>query len=419
MGVTMKKRIIGYGVAAASMVAGLLWFGTQSVGQDTEFSVAAPKSPIDSTLTARPALAVAPTSVDAPAPAWAVKADQAAPVVLDERQRVQEDGSIRKDTLVRTTAKYPARLIRETLRKDRDLKSFIPSGRTEMVADQVLVSLRPDTPDNALDELLREHGASVIKILSDERTFLIQLSAPSMDAVELAIAFFEDASAEVAYAEPNYIRRFSKIPNDLMYGDLWGMNKIDAPLAWNITTGSSNVVVAVIDTGMDMDHPDLLSNLWKNDAEVPGDGLDNDGNGYVDDVHGWDFGNDDKDPEDGHGHGTHCAGTIGGVGNNANQVVGVCWNVSIMPVKATLNDGEFNAETYSSDITDSIRYAVRNGAKVLSNSYGGGGYSQTESDAIEYANDEDVIFVAAAGNDASDNDSTAVYPASYDCPNII
>ena len=331
-----------------------------------------------------------------------------------ERQLMQADGSIRHETLVEGGGQYPHRLVVETLQKDTQLRKFVPAGRTEMVADHVIVSLREGVAVEALEKLGETFGAKILRPLSDGRTFVVQLEAPSLDAVAEAVEYFTKAAGEVAYAEPDYIRHISKVPNDIMYGDLWGMAKVSASAAWDITTGDSKVVVAVIDTGMDMNHPDLLPNLWHNADEIAGDGLDNDGNGYVDDVTGWDFVTEDNNPDDADGHGTHCAGTVGAVGNNANQVVGINWTVGIMPLRVGTGQG-----LADSDIVDGIRYAARNGARVLSNSYGGQGFSQTVYDAIEYANNMGAIFVAAAGNESSDNDATPIYPASYDLPNII
>ncbi|WP_168433222.1 S8 family serine peptidase [Pontiella sulfatireligans] len=413
----MKKKILGWGIACG-LTIGLLLLGTLSTKPERNAAPGPlPPEVVKSVVGPAPAnvLLAAETPVQELVPSTALPES----TILDERQTLQVDGSILHEALIEKSGKHPLRLVKETLRKDRQQRNFISAGHIEMVADHVLVSLRPDASVDALERLASEHGATILRALSDEKTFIVQLEAPSLDGVEQAIAYFETAAAEVAYAEPNYIRRISKLPNDAMYGDLWGMGKIKAPQAWDLSTGSSNVVVAVIDTGMDMDHPDLLANLWVNKNEIANDGLDNDGNGYVDDVNGWDFGNDDKTPEDGYGHGTHCAGTIGAVGNNNNQVAGVCWSVSLMPVKVTLDSGDFDQDSYSSDISDSIRYAVRNGAKVLSNSYGGPGFSQTELDAVEYANDQEAIFVAAAGNDASDNDALKQYPASYEVGNVI
>src|SRR5262249_48878129 len=150
------------------------------------------------------------------------------------------------------------------------------------------------------------------------------------------------------------------------FSSLWGLHNtgqtggtpdadIDAPEAWDVTTGSSSVVVAVIDTGVDYTHPDLAANIWTNAGEVPGNGVDDDHNGYVDDVHGYDFVNNDGDPMDDHFHGTHVAGTIGAVGNNGTGVAGINWNVKIMALKFL--DG--NGGGYASDAIRAVNYAVQ------------------------------------------------------------
>jgi len=242
----------------------------------------------------------------------------------------------------------------------------------------------------------------------------------------------------VMYAEPNYKRHFTVIPNDTLFADLWGMNNtgqtggtvdadIDAPEAWDIHTGDSGngIVVAVTDTGIDFSHPDLAANMWVNEDEIPGNGIDDDGNGYIDDINGYDFGGAtyldpedyDNEPNDSMFHGTHVAGTIGAVGNNAMGVTGVCWDVKIMAVKIFPDD---IGVTYDDLEILGIEYAVDNGARVINASWGGYGYSQALYDAIEAARDAEVLFVAAAGNEGTNNDGpTPSYPASYDLDNII
>ncbi len=233
-------------------------------------------------------------------------------------------------------------------------------------------------------------------------------------------------NANVLYAEPNYVVRTTGIPSDPRFADLYGLHNtgqtggiadadIDAPEAWNVTTGSRDVVVAVIDTGVDYTHPDLVDNMWVNVDEIPANGIDDDLNGFVDDVHGYDFANDDSNPADGNSHGTHCAGTIGGVGDNGVGVVGVSHEVSIMAVKF-LSDGGSGS---TADAVEAVLYAVDNGATILSNSWGGGGHSSALVDAIVYARDRDVLFVAAAGNDALNTDSSPHYPSSYDVENVV
>jgi len=230
---------------------------------------------------------------------------------------------------------------------------------------------------------------------------------------------------DVLRAEPNYLVKAIDIPDDTRFAELWGMHNtgqdggtpdadIDAPEAWDLET-DSDVLVAVIDTGIDYNHDDLIDNIWVNPGEIAGNGIDDDGNGYIDDVYGWDFANDDSDPMDGHGHGTHCAGTIGAAGDNSLGVAGVCWSARIMAVKF-LSDGGWGT---IADAIDAVEYATLMGARISNNSWGGGGFSQALKDAITAAGSTGALFVAAAGNDAVDNDSIPHYPSSYDCDNII
>ncbi len=217
-----------------------------------------------------------------------------------------------------------------------------------------------------------------------------------------------------------------RLPNDPSFGSLWGLDNtgqdggtadadIDAPEAWILQTGSSDVVVAVIDTGVDYNHQDLAPNIWTNPGEIPGNNLDDDGNGFVDDVHGYDFVNNDADPMDDQSHGSHCSGTIAGRGDNGKGVVGVAWMARIMAVKFLDSAGS----GYLSAAINSVDYAVLNGARITSNSYGGGGYSDIFQEAVQAAADAGVLFVAAAGNSANDNDTSPTYPANYDSDNVI
>lgn len=216
-------------------------------------------------------------------------------------------------------------------------------------------------------------------------------------------------------ASPDYEVSVSATPNDPNFGSLYGMNKIEAPAAWDISTGSSSVLVGVIDTGVDVNHPDLQANIWTNSGEIPGNNIDDDNNGFVDDVHGYDFHNNDGDPTDDNGHGTHCAGTIGGVGNNGTGVVGVNWNVKIAGLKFLSGSGS----GYLSNAVRAINYATMMGFDMTSNSWGGGGFSQVMYDAIKEARDAGILFVAAAGNSGLNADIFPMYPAAYDLDNII
>ena len=197
---------------------------------------------------------------------------------------------------------------------------------------------------------------------------------------------------------------------------LYGLELIDAETVWAITKGGKNIVVGDIDTGIDYNHPDLINNLWSNPKEIPGNAKDDDNNGYVDDMIGWDFRDKDSRPFDDNAHGSHTAGTIGATGGNGVGVSGVSQKVSIMALRFL---GGANGSGTSEDAISAVQYATANGARLTSNSWGGGGFSQALFDAIKEASDKGILFVAAAGNSRSNNDSTPSYPASYELPNII
>lgn len=226
------------------------------------------------------------------------------------------------------------------------------------------------------------------------------------------------------YVEPDYAIHALATPSDAGFtdGTLWGLRNtglagadIDAVPAWDLTTGSTNIIVAVIDTGIRYTHDELISQMWRNPAEIPGNGLDDDANGYVDDVFGFNAITSSGDPHDDNGHGTHVAGTIGGAANDGHPLVGVAWNVRLMACKFLGADGS----GATSDAITAINYAVAKGARILNNSWAGGSFSFALLDAIANAQAKGVLFVAAAGNDASDNDTLPSYPASYELDNVI
>lgn len=228
-----------------------------------------------------------------------------------------------------------------------------------------------------------------------------------------------NANPAVAYAEPNYIYTAFVVPNDPDLGRQYHLNQtsdidIDAPEAWDLQTGN-NVVVAVIDSGVDYNHPDLRNNIWSNAAETPNNGVDDDNNGFVDDIRGWDFANNDNNPMDDNRHGTHVSGIIAAQGNNGTGGSGVAWRARIMPLKFLAADGSGS----TANAIRAVQYATRMGAKVSNNSWGGPANSQALRDAITAANAAGMVFVAAAGNAASNNDTTASFPANYPIANII
>jgi subtilisin family serine protease len=307
----------------------------------------------------------------------------------------------------------------------RDVATADPA--TRFVPGEVLVRFRGGVSAAARGSALGEQGAMLRHELLVPGLVLARLK--SGQSVSAAVDAFSKR-ADVLYAEPNWIYRPTTTPNDPRFasGELWGLHNtgqnggtpdadIDAPEAWNTTTGSTTVVVAVTDTGVAYDHPDLAPNMWTNPGEVA-DGLDNDGNGKVDDIKGWDFIDNDNDPRDISAHGTHVAGTIGAKGNNATGVVGVNWNVKIMPVRVLGPMGGTNAT-----VTDGFAYAAQKGAKVVNASLGGGGpLPQAMKDAIDAASG--TLYVIAAGNGGADgigdnNEMTPQWPCNITSANLI
>lgn len=217
--------------------------------------------------------------------------------------------------------------------------------------------------------------------------------------------------ADIDIAEPDYIFKINDIPNDPNYNSLYGMNKISASEAWEQVEDCSHVLVGIVDTGIDIYHEDLSGNIWSNPNEIV-NGIDDDGNGFIDDIHGWNFIENNNDITDLNSHGTHVAGTIGAVGNNGIGVAGVARNAKLIGLRFL----DASGSGYDSNAIKAIEYANHMGISITNNSYGGGEYSQIFRDVIAEGNS---LFVASAGNDSSDNDHSPIYPASYDCDNII
>ena len=307
----------------------------------------------------------------------------------------------------------------------------------EYVPGEVIVKYKTETTKEMAQALSISSLGQGVEIKSmikpkDERPiFLMKL--PGGVKVEDAISQLKN-DPNVEYAEPNYIYKLlSTYPNDPSFNLQWylentGQNvngftgtpgaDIKAPQAWDITTGSPNVVIAVIDSGMDMTHPDLEPNLYWNLREAYGtDGVDDDNNGYIDDKYGWDFIDNDNLPYDFYGHGTHVAGIIGAKGNNNQFITGVNWNVKIMPLRCGGVSGHVKVEdgfVTSYGTAAAIRYATNNGAHIINASYGGPvKFSQTQYDAWKYASDRNVLCVISAGNEKNDNDTIYTYPADY------
>lgn len=310
----------------------------------------------------------------------------------------------------------------------------------------VLVKFQPGASDVARAAARAAAGANTM------RRYAI---VPGLELVhttltpEAAVAALR-AMPGVAYAEPDYVVRTSEDPPQLIPKDYWGFEReyqwgchntgqvvyggpgtpgadVNAPEAWWISTGDPNFVIAMVDTGIEYTHLDLAANMWVNPGEIPGDGIDNDGNRYVDDVQGWDFYSQDNDPMDENGHGTHTAGTVGARGNNIGEeagfeigVAGMMWECKLMPLRFLGPGGS----GLISDAVLALQYATEKGVKVSNNSWGSRSYSSSLYDAIEAAQAMGHIVVAAAGNFGKNIDARSglrwkLYPAAYDLDNII
>ena len=207
---------------------------------------------------------------------------------------------------------------------------------------------------------------------------------------------------------------YAATPNDPSLNKQYAVENMELIKAWDIATGSDQVVVAVIDSGIDSTHEDLKNNIWTNPFEIPSNGIDDDNNGYIDDISGWNFQDSNNDTSDYMGHGNIVAGVIAAEGNNGLGVAGVSWNAKLMPLRIYQKE-----DPDENQIASAIRYAVDNGAQVINGSLAGRTYSQKVFDALSYANEKGVLYVGSAGNYGTDNDATPVYPASYDLPNVI
>ncbi len=309
--------------------------------------------------------------------------------------------------------------------------AFVKAPTGDYVPGELLIKYEPEVRSATAAYYQTQYEVTTMKSFNAIGVDHVKL--PQTMTVEGALEVFQ-SDPNVEYAEPNYYRYATGTPNDALFGLLWGMHNtgqtvngtagipdadIDAPEAWDITTGSSSVVVAVVDSGVSTLSVvnDLSGNIWSNPGEIPENGIDDDSNGYVDDVVGWDFVFDDNSPNDANGHGTHVAGTVAAVGNNSTGVTGVSWSTKIMALRFLDARGSGSTE----DAISAILYANAKGAHVINNSWGGDGYNQSLKDAIDASS---AVVVCAAGNGGSDrigddNDAVPFYPASYTSSNLI
>lgn len=289
------------------------------------------------------------------------------------------------------------------------------------ITGEVLVKFKEGTPIRDQLNVMEGLGHQHIKAL-DQFGVVQQIELKGDQSVDDAIASYQD-NPNVAYAQPNFIYQWDAVPNDTLYGELWGLKNsgqtitapsymhnnpgiagmdMDMELAWDYITDCHSMIVAVIDSGINYTHMDLAANMWDGGAGYPN--------------HGWDFAQDDNDPmpADGDAHGTHVAGIIGAVGNNAAQTTGICWDVELMALRAGGASGSTTA-----NIIQSIDFAIANGAMIINMSLGNYTFDQLGEDAINLARNNGILVVASAGNAGSDNDQIPHYPSDYDLDNII
>ena len=308
----------------------------------------------------------------------------------------------------------------------------------EYVEGDVLVTFKASADLAAVQQALAVHDLSLKKHFAGLSRHFGKHFGLVHDANRTTAELIAELSLDPAVesVEPNYLRWVTSVPNDALFTNLWGLqnngqlvNGVTGTAgadtrfiaAWGLARPSTNpVVVAVIDTGVDYTHPDLAGNMWTNPGEIPGNGLDDDGDGYVDDYYGYDFADNLPDPADSGFHGTHVAGTIAAIGNNQLGVIGVDYQARIMALRAS-SDGDSFA---SSAIIEAIQYAIlmkNRGVRIaaINESFGGGGSSSPEIAAMQAAGAAGIVFCVAAGNDAANNDTTPTYPASYRLSNMI
>jgi alpha-tubulin suppressor-like RCC1 family protein/subtilisin family serine protease len=352
--------------------------------------------------------------------------------ILDTREKpAVRPGMVVRSKLLKTNFKYPYVRTQETVVKNTQFNTEEILDQAVMVGDHLLIHLKPGASVAGLSRVADKLGGSVLSKLPETETYIVSFEATKANDLVDQMTRYGQQSEVVAYVEPDYFVQSLSVPNDSKFGQLWSLNNtrqtggkvdadIDAPEAWDFSTGSHAVKVAVIDTGIDYTHPDLSANIWTNPGEIAQNGIDDDNNGFIDDTRGWNFVSRSNDPRDDNVHGTQMAGVVGAVGNNAYLMAGICWQVSLVPIKFL--DGEGLGVT--SDAAAAISYASKMGVDISLCPWGSTSFSQVVRDAIAEADMKGILFITAAGNGGVDsqgdnNDLTPFYPAGYDLENII
>ncbi|TLD71154.1 hypothetical protein FEM03_09600 [Phragmitibacter flavus] len=419
----------------------LLWQHQDQSAPSPDLATSAPQAPAPwqlSQSTARPPSSEPAASPSFPAPPSGVNPPpnsqnlppeiRSGKIIATTLSSPAPTGQRRRTSVYQTDFKYPLLRTEEQFTTAPDGSETLLKRRT-MVADHLKVRLRNGFNETQLQTWLAGHNLSIRRRIPNTPFYLVALPNSDFATYDRALQILGDRTGPTAYGEPDYIVGINQsptAPSDSRFAEQWPLRNtgqtggvsgadINVLPAWTTSTGSESVIVAVLDTGIDTTHPDLVANLWINPDEIAGDGIDNDNNGYVDDLHGFNFVTSNGAPTDGHGHGTHTAGTVGATGNNDIGISGVAQNVKIMALKFLSDSGSGT----DSDAIEGLAYATANGAMLTSNSWGGGDYSQALEEIIQEAAAADVGCVIAAGNDGTNNDIIPVYPANYDSPNNI
>lgn len=307
------------------------------------------------------------------------------------------------------------------------------SARADVVPGEFLIQFKKNIHALNQQHILNAISVSPVVEISRE-THLYKIKRPMIESTEGSIEILSSIK-QIGLVEPNRYWKLRRMPQDPVFHRLWGLHNtgqetsgdsrpikgkagvdIDILRVWDSNIGSRDVKVAVIDTGINYNHADLKPNIWVNEVELNGEpGVDDDNNGCTDDIHGCNFVNNTGDPMDDDGHGTHVAGTIGAVANNNIGVAGINWEVTLIPIRFI--DNQDNGTT--ADAIRSIDYAVKVGARILSNSWGDDHDSEFLRQAIQRSEKAGALFVVASGNDSRDNDVILDYPSSFDIESII
>jgi serine protease len=297
-------------------------------------------------------------------------------------------------------------------------------------SSEIIVRFKSGIARTSAAAVNAKHGAQVVHEYRVPSNLQV-VALPKGVTVDQAVEAY-NRDPEVMYAEPNYIYELAVTPNDPSFGQLYGMNNtgqtggtpdadINAPEAWEFNTGSNNVVIGLLDSGFDYNHPDLIANVFNNPGEIAGNGVDDDGNGVIDDLHGLDAIGNTGNPLDTNGHGTHVSGTMAARGNNGIGVAGVNWNATVVACRAFNPSGALDDILQCMDYFLTLKTRPNNPIDIVAtnNSWGGGPFSQALQDAITAHGQAGMLFVAAAGNFSSNNDVSAFFPATYPNTNII